>query len=484
MKRFLLIGMCLFLYSISINAATLTVTKTADTNDGICNADCSLREAISLAVGGDVIEFSTLFNTTQFIALNGTELVIDKSLTINGTGAEKLTVDGGFASRVFNISGMGNTINLNGIKISSGFVSSATICRGGGINITDAVVNLDSVIVDLNFVASNIGTDCFGGGIYNQGTLNITKSTVSNNSANSNTNGIGGGIANGRIVIDFANGKSKKQQPLIGGVISATITDSTISGNFSNSCGGGIDNQRNLTLRGVTITNNTCNSTNRASGVHNGFFSSTNISNTLIAGNQNDRDVFGNFTSQGFNLVGSPMNGTTGFIQPADQVGTTASPINPLLGILSNNGGPTPTHALLPQSPAIDKGNNFGSTNDQRGTSRTIDLVQVSNASGGDGTDIGAFEALGPTSSAILIGGKILSSKRAGLKGAIVELTDLNGNRLVQRTNQFGYFQFRRITAGETYILTVYSKQHQFSPQVINATESIVDLTVTPNKIQ
>ena len=48
-------------------ATTRIVTKTADTSDGACNADCSLREAIAAAVSGDTIQFSSLFDSPQTI---------------------------------------------------------------------------------------------------------------------------------------------------------------------------------------------------------------------------------------------------------------------------------------------------------------------------------------------------------------------------------------------------------------------------------
>ena len=66
-----------------------------------------------------------------------------------------------------------------------------------------------------------------------------------------------------------------------------------------------------------------------------------------------------------------------------------------MLRPLQNNGGPTLTHALMTGSPAIDKGKNFsGATTDQRGSGfdRTFDDPSIANATGGDGTDIGAFE--------------------------------------------------------------------------------------------
>jgi hypothetical protein len=67
-------------------------------------------------------------------------------------------------------------------------------------------------------------------------------------------------------------------------------------------------------------------------------------------------------------------------------------PLDARLGPLQDNGGPTFTMALLPGSPAIDQGVSQGLSTDQRGMPRTADQPNISNASGGDGTDIGAFE--------------------------------------------------------------------------------------------
>ena len=68
------------------------------------------------------------------------------------------------------------------------------------------------------------------------------------------------------------------------------------------------------------------------------------------------------------------------------------SPIDPKIGRLQNNGGPTPTMALLSGSPAIDRGVNNGLMTDQRGAPRPFDFAALTNASGGDASDIGAFE--------------------------------------------------------------------------------------------
>jgi hypothetical protein len=65
---------------------------------------------------------------------------------------------------------------------------------------------------------------------------------------------------------------------------------------------------------------------------------------------------------------------------------------DPLLGPLRSNGGPTDTMAPMPGSPAIDTGNSFGLSTDQRGDARPVDFFAIPDAIGGDGSDIGAVE--------------------------------------------------------------------------------------------
>ncbi len=104
-------------------------------------------------------------------------------------------------------------------------------------------------------------------------------------------------------------------------------------------------------------------------------------------------DACGSFSSEGFNLIGA-VDGSSGFVNGvgADQVGTMVAPIDPMIGPLAMNGGQTPTHALLPNSPAVDRGNSFGIREDQRGFRRPYNFHRIPNAAGGDGSDIGAFE--------------------------------------------------------------------------------------------
>jgi hypothetical protein len=119
------------------------------------------------------------------------------------------------------------------------------------------------------------------------------------------------------------------------------------------------------------------------------------LSSSIVAGNVGNTtvaDVGGAFTNSGFNLIGNLGTGT-GLSGNNNQSGTGASPLNPGLAALANNGGTTLTHALLFASPALDAGSNINAqTTDQRGTgfSRVVNLAA---ANAGDGTDIGAFES-------------------------------------------------------------------------------------------
>ena len=105
-------------------------------------------------------------------------------------------------------------------------------------------------------------------------------------------------------------------------------------------------------------------------------------------------DFRGNISPTSFFNIIEINKGKTRIVDGVNgsQIGTTSNPIDPRLYPLANNGGATQTHALLPNSPAIDSGNSFGLTTDQRGLPRPSDLASDPNATGGDGADMGAFE--------------------------------------------------------------------------------------------
>ena len=146
-------ALAMLLSTLSVEAATYAVTKTADTNDGTCNADCSLREAIAAAnatIDNDVIVFAVpLFASPQTITLGGTELVVanNGSLTIYGPGANRLTINGNNASRIL-VSGPNVVVNIHSLRFTGGNgVGATNTGRGGAIyNVGGTMLIKDSIL--------------------------------------------------------------------------------------------------------------------------------------------------------------------------------------------------------------------------------------------------------------------------------------------------------------------------------------------------
>jgi CSLREA domain-containing protein len=423
-------------------AATFTVNSTGDgadinPGDGVCNdgsGSCTLRAAVqetNAASGADIINFNLPANST--ITLN-TQLGFNGNISIVGPGSSLLTIQRNSAGGTpnfpifffvpingnFDDSVSGLTI-LNGNATGSSFPSNS----GGGIyNNSFSTLTLTDVVISGSTAKNGGGlynggtatlTNCkltgnsseSGGGLSNFGVITVTNSTVSGNSA---TIGIGGGIQSGGGTLSLTNstvsGNTCNAQGggISNSMASATITNSTISGNeatglfvagaaaISNFPGSNV-----LTLSNTTVTANTAGGSGSGGvgGILNGSGSTANVKNSIIAKNISDQlphDLNGTFTSQGYNLIGEAV-GTEGFTNGinGDQVGTTGSPLDPKLAVLADNGGPTKTHALVIGSPAIDGGNSALST-DQRGQPRPLDDPNVVNATGGNGSDIGAYE--------------------------------------------------------------------------------------------
>ncbi len=352
---FLLLAIGIF--TLPSRAATVTVTSTADAGGTCPGTDCTLRQAIIAAAPNDTINFAAGITT---ITLTSAELLINKNLTINGPGANLLTVErsataGNF--RIFLISPSSVIATISGLTIANG------IAIGGGGIFNIGTVALTNSTISGNNASGGTG----GGGIQNGGgTLTITNSTISGNTAGGGTGG--GGIFN-----------------IAGGIV--TIINSTISGNTTigaGASGGAIFNGGPLTIINSTIADN--EAVVEGGGIFNNFVSTVNARNTIIALNSapTGPDFSGTLTSQGYNLISN----TSGTVITGDTTGNQLN-INPMLGALQNNGGPTFTHALLSGSTAIDRGHSSGSTTDQRGSIRPSGNPAVPSS---DGSDIGAFE--------------------------------------------------------------------------------------------
>src|SRR5438094_252851 len=301
--KFAAICVALLCAIVPTHATIIPVTNTNDSGPG------SLRQALAIANNGDTIDATGI---SGVISLISGELLVDKSVTINGAGADVLAIDGNTVSRVFQIRFPGETVAISGFTIRNGHAGNA----GGGIdNENNATLTITNCTISGNVAG-------LGGGTFNNGMLTITSTTISGNFSSN-----GGALYNSG-----------------GGIL--TITNSTVSGNSASS-GGGIFN-----IAACAITNSTLSGNSAQLG---GGISSTEtveIGNTILnAGNSGANIVNsgGTVTSHGYNLSSDDGGGVlTG---PGDQINT-----DPLLGPLQDNGGPTFTHALLPGSPAIDAG--------------------------------------------------------------------------------------------------------------------------------
>ena len=262
---------------------------------------------------------------------------------------------------------------------------------GGGGLYNEGTATLNKVII-----SGNTATAGYGGGIFNSGPLSVTDSTISNNASQGGFNG--GGIDNNSgdvyLLRDTLSGNSAIHGGGFYNNTTADIVDSTIADNTASGNGGGLANYGTATLYDDTIASNKaatgggiysflCVTCGCGCGVTPG--PPLTIANTIVANNfaYTGPDVDGQVYSYGHNLV-ERTDASSGWIS-TDLTGTNAHPLNPDLGPLASNGGPTQTLLPLTGSPAIDHGNNSfiptGITIDQRGLARisnkTVDIGSV-----------------------------------------------------------------------------------------------------------
>jgi hypothetical protein len=326
--KFPIVAILFFAAVIALRADTITVTNTND------NGPESFRQALADANDGDTIDFAV----SGVIALTSGELLVDKSITISGPGADNLAIDGNAKSRVFYITS-GKTVSVSGLTVTNGNPpGNPPDDSGGGIYNDHATLILDSCAISDNLASG-------GGGIYNDGAqsgsaiLILSNCTVSGNSIDFS----GGGI--------FNDGQQ-------GGSASLTLSNSTLSGNSALFGGGilsiGFAGTAIVTLSESTFSDNSANQ--GGGGIYNigkNFAGATvNVANTIFETGTEGENILndaGTVTSQGYNL--SSDDGSGYLTGSGDQINT-----DPMLGPLQDNGGPTFTHELLPGSPAIDAG--------------------------------------------------------------------------------------------------------------------------------
>ncbi|MGH2389592.1 MAG: choice-of-anchor Q domain-containing protein, partial [Chloroflexota bacterium] len=350
--------------------------------------------------GIGIVPGGGIFATGSVTLTNST--VSDNTVTSPNDGG----VGGGIAA---------GSVALTGSTVSDNTANSVDggPATGGGIYASNAVT-LTGSTVSGNSAAGESKSPAGGGGI-EATTVTLTNSTVSGNTATASENTDGGGIeaatvtlsgstvSDNHAVAAFIFGPVSSEG---GGIFtydsgSVTLTDSTVSGNTAEGAGNvgggaGIYANGSLTLISSTVSGNTATSTNGGSGAGGGIIAGTGtLRDTILAGNTADAgpDCSGTLTTQGYNLLGN-SSGCAGLTDGmnGDHVGTSTAPIDPRFSPLAANGGPTQTQALLPGSPAIDAGNPVGCT-DVSGALLTTDQRGFPRPSPAGGRcDIGAYE--------------------------------------------------------------------------------------------
>lgn len=432
-------------------AQTITVDSTAD----VPGSGCILRDAIIAAdtdsaqggcpagEGADSIRFSLPAGGT--IALGSKLPEINTAVEILGPGAEEITISGSEAVAGFEI-GSSAEVAISGLTITG------MVCEVGCAFSNYGSLKLTDVLLTGNEAVDQGGTNAFsiGGAIFNNGLLEIVESDLTDNVAKASgatgqngpeggaisnfsagdltivdstlegnqvvavagpggtTNGHGGAISNfGKLTI--------RGSTLAGNSVSATVSaagNAALGGAISNANSSFVDLAiERSTIIGNGVTASSPSSTYGGGGVS-GFGGSVAVSSSTIARNSGPlganiylalaatirstiiaeplgggQSCAGSPLSQGFNLD----EGTScGFNLATDQYG-----VDPLLASgLADNGGPTPTIALEAGSPAIDQGHSAaGEATDQRGYTRPVDIPSIPDAVGGDGADVGAYEA-------------------------------------------------------------------------------------------
>jgi hypothetical protein len=296
-------------------------------------------------------------------------------MTITGSGIGRTVVNGGSSGSVLTV-GPGASATVTDMTLTGG-----SAVNGGGVD-NAGTLTLDRMNVGFNAASG------YGGGIFNDstGTLELNDSTISLNQAGKNGGGVGAAGINTTLKRDVIVSNTALNGGGVGADFDSSaqpttlIGDTVVSNQATHAGGGVLLGQGQNTLSGDTINGNQAPT---AGGL--GYYDLNGIiavADTIVADNQpTDCGGFGTGTAtSGFDLFSDgscPVNGA------GDRVG-----VDPGLGPLQDNGGPTKTEAIAASSPAYDASSSCAGT-DQRGVSKL--------QRGATNCDIGAYQVAAPT---------------------------------------------------------------------------------------
>lgn len=397
----------------------------------------SLRNAVEIAASGDLIDLSSLACSTITL-VSGAIVVEQENLIISGGvgpnrqargDASVMRIVNGNLDRVIRHDGTG-TLQLWSLSIEHGWyegvmqpqggcirsngevrlwnsaVSSCAVYQygaaevdpsvGGGIYAT-SLVALNSTIAHNSIYSRQVAAA--GGGVFVLDHFEISDSTIAGNRVHSDleTTESGAALGGGLFALNGSGSNpgiitrstiSGNTAQVGGGLVlnhtaesSVFISNSTISGNIAESVGGLLAFGP-LTTWHSTVAFNQSEDIGYAAGLH--ALAAVELRNSILANNLvNDTVTYDFAAYAGISVTGSNnlITGSHSTV-PADTLND-----DPHLQPLADNGGPTLTHALMPNSAAIDGGNDIvGMDWDQRRLPRVV----------GEEADIGAFERQGP----------------------------------------------------------------------------------------
>ena len=356
----------------TLTPASFRVSKVEDTNDGVCDSDCSLREAIVASAGlsppGNQIIFATpFFDSPRTLVLNS-ELTISSDMAIVGPGAHRLTISAAGRSRIFRTTG-GARVSLGGMRIADGVGADAGCVSAAGGTLVLHRVEISNCRALASFGA---------GGLYQSsgGSLLLSESSVTGNLGLGNS--FAGGVA--------ADGAAR--------ILRSTISGNLIAAGSLNTGGGLYSAFSDMTVIDSTITGNLVRGGSSAAGVLKDVSGALTLVNSVVAGNVGGtadiaRIDVSTVASGGYNAIGRIGSLSSSFNQPGDQFGNSVTPLDPVLSPLSYHAGTVPVHVPLLGSPLLDKGKSFRPA-DARGVT-LVDLATTP-AVDGNNADIGAVE--------------------------------------------------------------------------------------------
>jgi predicted outer membrane repeat protein len=361
-------------------AAQAAVIAVTDTGDSGSAGTCTLRQAIaSMNAGavagtgctnsggifgsGDTIAFSTAAfpsGSANTITLASGQLSITAAnLAIEAVPNGNVTVDAHQASRVMLDSAAGGSLSLDHLSLINGTATTADCFGNNGGGICSPSASLTLTHSTLNGNSAD-----WGGGIFGFVTVTLTNSTLSGNSAVN----LGGGIYCQYVTLTNST-LSGNSAASGGGILTrgGNITGSTLSSNSASQTGGGIDNvQGDLTLTNSTLSGNSAHSaTLGGGGIYLLSSSSLTLTNATISANYAPSYGGGVYalgpvtiTANNSIVAGNTTTAAIGQdVRPGIDYGLDdLIGVDPKLGPLANNGGPTQTMLPLPGSPAIDNG--------------------------------------------------------------------------------------------------------------------------------